>query len=139
MGSNVVTVGNNGGKNVFTFTSAGQDTGPLMFTECSRWSKWLFQLIGSGQNYAITVFGTIDQNTASGAINPATGLPYAEWFELPSPSTEATSSWNNPLLTGAQTCALYCNVPLVAIRATSASNINGAAAGSVALLALVSP
>jgi hypothetical protein len=136
MGSNLVSVGNRAGKSVFTFAAAGVDTGSLMapvanggillagLRECARWTKWMFQLTGTGTGYAVTVYGTIDVDTAYN--EPGNG---GFWFELPAPSVEAGGgdafTWSNPLTLGVGTSALYVNAPIVAIRAVSAGTVTG--------------
>ena len=143
MGSNIVSVGSRAGKPIFTFTAGGEDTGSLMAVppgtpglwECSRWTKWMFQLVGTGTGYSVTMYGTID--TATAYNEPGNGH---FWFELPAPSTESGGGdafvWSNPLTLGVGTSALYVQAPLVAVRAVSAA---GAVTGTVELLAFVQP
>lgn len=133
MGSNIVSVGNRAGKPIATFTATGQDTGPLLFNECSRWSKWLFQLVGTGNGYQVTLYGTIDLATAQNiSTNP-------EWFELPSPSVENGFGWANPLQIGVGQRACYVSAPFVAVRAVSSAIPGSNVSGTVALQALVVP
>jgi hypothetical protein len=146
MGSNIVSVGNRAGKSVFTFAAAGVDTGSLMapvanggdllagLRECARWTKWMFQLIGTGTGYAVTIYGTLDPATAYN--EPGNG---GYWFELPAPSTESGVGdafvWTNPLTLGVGTSALYVNAPIVAVRAVSAGTVTG----TVELLVFAQP
>ena len=94
----------------------------------------MFQLTGTGTGYSVTMYGTIDADTAYNV--PGNG---AYWFELPAPSTESGGGdafvWSNPMTLGVGTSALYVQAPLVAVRAVSA----GVVAGTVELLAFVQP
>jgi hypothetical protein len=149
MGSSITSVGSKGGKPLFTFTAAGQDTGSFMahipravpgqpipiiqpgLRECPRWSKWMFQLTGTGTGYAVTMYGTIDEPTAR---NEAGNGGY--WFPLPAPSSETVGdafAWTNPLTVGT---ALYVHAILVGVRAVSGV---GPITGTVELLAFVEP
>lgn len=132
MGSSNTTVGNQAGKPLMTFTAAGQDTGSLLYNEATSYSKWGFQLTGTGTGYLITLYGTFDRDTAAGtAASP-------QWFELPAPSTEAAFQYANPLANAVGQRVMFCNMPMVAVRAVSSAQPGGAS-GSVTLLAYVSP
>jgi hypothetical protein len=144
MGSSITSVGSAGGKPVFTFTASGQDTGVLpLMNECSRWPKWMFQVVGAGTGYTVTLYGTIDTVTAyqdfpldQQPVNNY-GSTGNEWFPLPAPSVEAGFQWTNPLTTGN---ALYTTAPLVAVRAVSSTTIGfPGVTGEVTLLAFVLP
>lgn len=105
MGSNVTTIGNNAGKPLATFTSVGQDTGPLFIiygavpygetqgpalsSEILGVKNIIFQLLNPGTNWSIQLFATTDPATAYGTGN--------NWEPVPSPSTEAQNQFNNPL------------------------------------------
>lgn len=133
MGSNAATVGNKAGKPLFTFTDVGQDTGPLGFDEVpGGYKARVFQLIGAGTGMNVTVYGTLDKDTALGNAN--------NWGILPAPNTEASASWNNPLTTDPTSCLLYVNATFIAIRAVSVAP-DGApdVTGSVQLLLLAAP
>jgi hypothetical protein len=142
MGSSITSVGGAGGKPVFTFTASGQDSGVLpIVSECSRWPKWMFQLVGAGTGYSVTLYGTIDTVTAyqdfPAAQQPVNnyGSTGNEWFPLPAPSVEVGGdafTWTNPLTLGN---ALYVTAPLVAVRAVSA----GVVVGEVSLLVFSLP
>jgi len=130
MGSNKTTVGNAAGVSAATFTAAGQDSGPLLFNVCTGYEKWVFQLTGSGTGYAVTIYGTLDRDTAAGtAVTP-------QWFALPGQSSEASPAWTNPLTMDSP--ALAVNAPLVAVRAVS-SALPGGESGSVTLQIFVAP
>jgi hypothetical protein len=138
MGSVVGRVGNKGGYPLFDFTEAGQDTGALLYGIIGiGWKDFLFQLIGAGTGLAVTLYGTIHEPTALGLINPATSAPYAEWFVLPAPSTEASAQWNNPISPGPTTCANYVKAPILAVRATSAALLGATPAGTSSLIVFV--
>lgn len=130
MGSNKTTVGNVAGVPAVTFTAAGQDSGPLLFNVCSGWEKWVFQLTGSGTGYSVTIYGTLDRDTATGA----SASP--QWFALPGNVSEANPVWSNPLT--AVNPALFSNAPLVAVKAVSAA-LPGGVTGSVTLQIYVAP
>lgn len=136
MGSAVTSVGSKGGKPLFTFTASGLDTGSLLpqMWECSRWGKWMFQLTGTGTGYAVTLYGTLDVDTAYN--NPGNS---GAWFELPSPNTESNFSWANPLqiAPGKSTCQV--NAHIIAFRAVSSTVIGGTITGSVNLLMFATP
>lgn len=145
MGSSITSVGSAGGKPVFTFTAAGQDTGVLpLMTECSRWPKWMFQVVGSGTDFSITIYGTIDPVTAYQDFpldqQPPNnyGSTGSEWFPLPAPAVESGFAWSNPVFKP-NNSALYVTAPLVAVRAVSDVTIGGTITGSVTLLAFVLP
>jgi hypothetical protein len=136
MGSAVTSVGSTGGKNLFTFSDSGQDTGSLHpeMWEASRWGKWLFQLTGTGTGYAVTLYGTIDIPTAYD--EPGNN---AEWFEIPSPSTEAQFQWANPMSLEVGQRALQANAHILAFRAVSSTVIGGTITGTVSLQVLAAP
>jgi len=145
MGSSITSVGSAGGKPVFTFTASGQDSGVLpLVTECSRWPKWMFQVVGAGLGYNITLYGTIDTVTAYQNFPPEQrpvndyGSTGNEWFPLPAPSVEAGFQWSNPIYKP-DNSALYVTAPLVAVRAVSGTVIGGTISGTVTLLAFALP
>lgn len=135
MSANVVTVGNNGGLQVATFTGAGS-SGPLLFQSQAqpagslqpgvvgpliKSKAYTFQMIkGTSTNYAIKLQGTIDIQTALGNAS--------EWFDLPGASdTGGTPQWANPLTPSNP--ALFVNAPILAFNAV-ASGADGTNAPS---------
>jgi hypothetical protein len=94
----------------------------------------LFQLTGTGTNYAITCWGTIDVATATNA--PGNN---AEWVELPAPSTEAAYQWNNPMQSVDGKKTLFCGAPFIAYRFTSAALPGQSVTGSVVVQILSVP
>ena len=125
MGSIPGRVGVNGPEISFTFTAAGQDSGVLGVIPAVSakypplrlwpygWEKFSFQLLGTGTGYAITVYGTFDQDTAAGNAN--------NWFTLPgNPVDTGIASWSNPMIAGnVNASALEVRTKLLAVRATS--------------------
>jgi hypothetical protein len=123
MGSNRTTLGNNGGEGLFTFTAAGQDSGPLLYSVSPigtpqhnyslirACSEFTLGLVGTGQGLQITLYFTTDTATASGQAN--------NWFLVAAPSTEASAMWSNPLINtvGQNVCHFKANA--LAFRAVS--------------------
>jgi hypothetical protein len=140
MGSNRTTIGNAGGINLFTFTAAGQDSGPLLYSVSAAGNKphnlslvrgcteFTFGLTGAGTGLLITLYFTTDLATAAGtSANPV-------WFLAPAPSTEASAQWSNPMtnVVGSNACHFKANA--IAFRATSEVDPSGAPlAGSTGL------
>lgn len=117
---NSSTVGALYGKVLWTFNTSGddigEDTGPLSYLETPPWYKGrTFQLVGSGTGFTITIYGTLDGNTADD-INGG-----AAWDPIPAPSTESTPAWSNPMTDVAGTRLFFCNAPFAAVRAVSTS------------------
>jgi hypothetical protein len=125
MSANVVSVGNNGGLAIATFTGAGS-SGPLLYQNQAapagslqpgivgpliKSKAYTFQLIkGTSANYAIKIQGTIDPATAAGNA--------AEWFDLPGASDAGgTPQWANPLTPSNP--ALFVNAPVLAFNAVA--------------------
>ena len=145
MGSIPGRVGVNGPEITFTFTAAGQDSGVLGVIPAVSakypplrlwpygWEKFSFQLIGSGTGYAVTVYGTFDQDTAAGNAS--------NWFTLPGNAVDSgIAAWANPLIAGnPNASALEVKSKLLAVRATSALALGeSAVTGSVTILVGVS-
>jgi hypothetical protein len=139
MGSVNGRVGNTGSIVGFTFTAAGQDSGVVGVNPAASaqyppirlwpvgWEKFTFQVTGTGTNYAITVYGTFDANTANGVAGAA------EWYELPGTPTDSTiAQWQNPMLSNVPGAnAFQCKAPLLAVRATSAATPGNTVTGTV--------
>jgi hypothetical protein len=149
MGSIITTVGNKGGKPLFTFTGASQDSQCIFSTAPpyvppSRetgagtgtatgdlpmgYKNVLFQLTGVNTAGSVLVFGTIDIPTAQGLAQ--------EWVPLPAPATEAAYQWSNPLTKAFPGQAvLAVDKPFIAYRALSSADF----VGNAVLQVLASP
>lgn len=142
MGSNNTTIGNHAGEDLFTFTAAGQDSGPLLYYVSPAGNKphnyslvracrdFTFGLTGTGTGLQVTLYFTTDVNTAAGISIGANAV----WFLAPAPSTEASAQWSNPMVNvvGQNACNFKANA--IAFRAVSAADPSGAPlSGSVGL------
>ena len=121
---NSASVGAFFGKTCAIFTAAGQDTGAIGFNEVPPYYKDRnFQLVGSGTGYSVQLFGTFDQNTA-------TGVPGAsEWFPLPA-SLNGTA---NPMTSAASRFYHYTG-SLAAVRAVASADNPSTPSGTILLL-----
>lgn len=134
MGSNRTSIGNAAGENLFTFTAAGQDSGPLMYYVSPAGNKphnyslvrgcseFTFGLTGTGTGLQITVYFTTDLATANGTATGANAV----WFLAPAPSTEASAQWSNPMTNVVGQNVLHFKANAIAFRAVSAADPSGA-------------
>jgi hypothetical protein len=98
------------------------------------WKDFQFQLIGTGTGYAVTVYGTFDQNTADGNAT--------NWFQLPGAPTDATSAqWSNPMYSldqnNGNASMLVVKAPLLAVRAVSSAAFGNTPTGDISLYYMV--
>jgi hypothetical protein len=146
VGSAITTVGNKGGKPLFLFTAANQDSLCIFSTAPNAvyppvtgnsvavgdlpmgYKSLIFQLTGTNTAGSVLVYGTIDLATARGLGT--------EWTPVPSPSTEAAYGWSNPLTKAAPgQAALKVDAPFIAYRAVASGDF----VGSATLLVLAAP
>jgi hypothetical protein len=124
------TMGNAAGQTIVSFTAAG-DSGPLLYyvSPPGNWpsnyslirtrNEFTIGLGGSGTGLMITMYFTTDRDTAAGvSANPV-------WFLCPSPSTEASSSWSNPMTNVIGTNILNFKAKAIALRAVAAPIVGG--------------
>ena len=109
------------------------DSGAIGFQEFSAFSKIVVQRTGQGTGYVVTVYGTIDRDTAAGI---ATGSA-AEWQPIPSPSTEAANQWSNPLTDSNKLMAI--DKPFAAIRFTITAASGMSQSGTVGVQVYAAP
>lgn len=125
MASGNSTVGNAAGIVMTSFTAAG-DSGPLMYyvSPPGNWpsnyslirtrKEFTIGLGGSGSGLSVTLYFTTDRDTADGtSLNPV-------WFLCPSPSTEASSQWSNPMQNVVGLNVLNFKANAIALRAVAA-------------------
>ncbi len=130
MGTSRSTIGNVGGKVIATFTASG-DSGPLLyhvhapgnqpydFSEIRACSEFTIGLGGSDTGLTVTMYFTTDVATANGtSANPV-------WFLCPSPSTEASAQWSNPMTNISGQNVLNFKAHAIALRAVAAGTANG--------------
>ncbi len=105
-------------------------------------SKYTFQLVGGGTGYSVSVYGTIDptaylsytQHYGSDGFEGS--VPATSSGLLPAPSEQSgTGNMANPLTSTA--LFLYCNMPLVAVRAVLTASATPT--GSVSLIGFAIP
>lgn len=136
MGSAVGRSGNFGGKTYFDFTAAGQDSGPVTIQDSGigfGWERYGFQLLGDGQNMAISVYGTWDPATARGDAD--------NWFLLPAvDQSSGGAQWSNPMVAGLPAnSALYAKAHIIAFRATSEAYLGQVPSGTATLCVFCTP
>lgn len=68
---------------------------------------------------SITVYGTLDRDTANGNGDA--------WEPIPAPSTEASPSWSNPLRPAVGQRLFACDKPFAAYLAMTSDDFNGTA------------
>ena len=126
------TIGNAAGQVIASFTAAG-DSGPLMYyvSPPGNWpsnyslirtrKEFTIGLGGSGAGLSVTMYFTTDRATADGtSANPV-------WFLCPSPSTEASASWSNPMQNVVGSNILNFKANAIALRAVAAAIVGGPA------------
>jgi hypothetical protein len=105
----LLRIGSSGPKVILTTSAASADSGPQC-QEGKFWKTWTFALAGVFTNYSVTLYGTLDAATAAGTA--------ANWFQLPSPSTDAdTGTVQNPLTATNQ--SMEYGSALLAVRAVA--------------------
>lgn len=132
MGGNSSTIGNAAGQVIASFTAAA-DSGPLMYYVSppgiwpSNYSlirskkEFTIGLGGSGAGLMVTMYFTTDRDTAAGvSSNPV-------WFLCPSPSTESSTQWSNPMQNVSGMNVLNFKANALALRAVAAPIVGGPA------------
>src|SRR5271155_1557081 len=130
MGGSTSTIGNAAGQVIASFTAAG-DSGPLLYyvSPPGNWpsnyslirtrKEFTVGIGGSGAGLMITMYFTTDRDTAAGvSANPV-------WFLCPSPSTESSSQWSNPMTNVVGSNALNFKANAIALRAVAAAIVGG--------------
>lgn len=124
---NSASIGSFFGKKYATFTAAGQDTGALGFDEVPPFYKERnFQIVGTGAGFSVMLYGTFDQNTATGVAGAN------EWFPLPA-SINGTA---NPMTSAAARFYHYTGA-LAAFRAVSSADNPSTPSGTIQLLIFI--
>jgi hypothetical protein len=126
------TIGNAAGELIASFTAAG-DSGPLMYyvSPPGNWpinyslirtrKEFTIGLGGSGAGLMVTMYFTTDRDTAAGvSANPV-------WFLCPSPSTESSSQWSNPMTNIVGQNVLNFKANAIALRAVATPIVGGPA------------
>lgn len=107
-------------------------------------TKWIFQKIGAGTGYTVTLLGTINPAayqayTNGGAGDPigTSAIPASDWFVLPGPSEQSgTGIIANPLTD--TTPILTVSMPLVAVRAVLTA-VSGTQSGVAQIVGFAVP
>jgi hypothetical protein len=142
MGSNVTSVGGKAGQDLFSFTAAGQDSGPLGITSSSDpsnlfncgeaseilgFKNFVLTLGGGGTGLDILVYFTTDRDTAYKRGG-------TDWHLVVAPANQAdVANWSNPMRNSPGNDALKCDVPVLAFRAVSSATIGGTITGTTTL------
>jgi len=130
MAGSHATIGNAAGEVIYSFTAAA-DSGPLLYyvsppgiypnnyslIRCFR--EFTLGLTGDGAGLAITAFFTTDLATANGT----SAVP--AWFLCPSPSTESSTQWSNPMVNAIGLNVLNFKPNAIALRFVSAPIVGG--------------
>lgn len=108
-------------------------------------SKLVFQAIGDGTGYTVTILGTIDPAAYAlyKGVDPIANIDKNSWDQIPvrgSQTTGDTVQFANPIVIPAAAGFVkmyYCDIPLVAVRAVLTAT--AAPTGNVSILGFAIP